>query len=73
MSKHTLISIGWLGSKRVYLDVSLEEAKRRYLEAEGDYATLEGIDIEMYEIEDQFYAYEIGQGDAPGAKEIDLS
>lgn len=30
MAKHTLISIGWIGSKRVYLDLSLKEAEKRY-------------------------------------------
>lgn len=65
MVKHTLIAIGWLGTKRVYLDVPLEEAKRRFIEAEtNSYDTepyvLDEKLIDIIEIEDEFWAYDVG-------------
>lgn len=32
--RHTLIVIGWIGDKRAYLDVTREEAIRRFTESE---------------------------------------
>ena len=32
---HTLIVVGFLGSKRAYLDVSMDEAQRRFIHTEG--------------------------------------
>lgn len=56
--KHKLITIGWLGGKRAYLDVSREEAIRRYTEAEGNEPDEQHI--EEFEFVDEFYTYEAG-------------
>jgi hypothetical protein len=77
MTKHTLVSIGWLGCKRVYLDVPLEEAKRRYIAAETNSwdtepYVIEDRLIEMYEITDEFWAYDVGPGDDESSREIPI-
>lgn len=76
MAKHTLVAIGWLGAKHVYLDVPLEEAKRRYAEANKDWSGTpympEDTPVEMFEVEDEFWAYDVWPGGAPGACEIKL-
>jgi hypothetical protein len=54
--KHTMVVIGWLGFKRVYLDVPPDEAVRRYRETEGgDPPT----DIDVFEFTDEFGAYDV--------------
>ena len=54
-----LIVIGWIGVKRCYLNISREEAIRRYEAAEG----CSGIEstelIDEFEFEDEFGAYEV--------------
>lgn len=54
--KNKIVSIGYLGFKRCYLNVSKEEAIRRYIEAEGE---LQG-DVEEFEFVDEFYSYDGG-------------
>lgn len=64
--KNKLIVIGWMGSKRCYLNVSVEEAKRRFIEAEGepylDNMTDEWFTkfdkISEFEFDDEFGAYD---------------
>lgn len=62
--KNKIISIGYLGSKKCYLNISREEAIRRYkiyhLICEDDELE-DGIDIDEFEIEDEFEAYQIWQ------------
>ena len=50
-----LISIGYIGLKRCYLNISLEEAKRRYQEEEEEMPH----DISEFEFEDEFCAYAV--------------
>lgn len=56
--KNRLVVIGWVGSKRVYLNVPKEEAIQRYLQYQGQ-KELCGEDIEVYEFDDEFEAYSI--------------
>jgi hypothetical protein len=65
--KNKLISIGWLGIKRCYLNVSREEAIRRFVRDECDgnpEITDETLTkdrlIEEFEFDDEFYAYDVG-------------
>jgi hypothetical protein len=67
MPKNKLISIGWLGVKRCYLNVPREEAIRRY--ARDEYDGNPGITdesltkdrlIEEFEFDDEFHAYDVG-------------
>ncbi len=50
-----LISIGYIGLKRCYLNISLEEAKRRYQEDEEEIPD----NIYEFEFEDEFCAYDV--------------
>jgi hypothetical protein len=59
IKKHTLVAIGYLGSKRVYLDLPVEEAARRYVESEKC-GVIDGIPVEVVPFDDEFYAYEVG-------------
>lgn len=67
--KNKLISIGWLGIKRCYLNVSREEAIKRYVE-EAENSILDDIDehylvrndlIEEFDFDDEFSAYDVGE------------
>lgn len=64
--KNRMISIGWLGVKTVYLNVSREEAIRRYKEADPDslieeeYLKRNDL-IEEIEFDDEFTAYDVGR------------
>lgn len=53
---HTLVEIGFIGAKEVYLDVPREEAIRRYAEANDG---MEGVTITEHTVGDVFGAYEI--------------
>lgn len=53
----TLVSIGYLGFKRVYLNLTVEEAQARYIASEGQ---LDG-DTEVVEFDVEFFAYEVGR------------
>lgn len=56
-AKTTLTSIGYLGWKRVYINVPTEQAEARYIASEGQ---LEG-DTEIYTFfGDEFWAYDVG-------------
>ena len=61
-----LISIGSLGNKNCYLNVSMEEAIERFCKSE-EYTKEEFKEyiedrflIDEFEFEDEFYAYEVG-------------
>ena len=56
-----LISIGYLGCMSVYLNVSREEAIRRYRESDGmqDHEVIEEGRICEFEIYDEFSAYAV--------------
>ena len=54
MMKHTLVLIGWLGTKRAYLDIPREEAIRRYKESDGD---IDEEHIEEFTFTDEFGTY----------------
>ncbi|MEQ1950961.1 hypothetical protein [Mesorhizobium sp. CN2-181] len=61
--KNKLIVIGWLGVKQCYLNVSREEAIRRYVEKKDsssvDETYLKQFDlIEEFEFGDEFSAYD---------------
>jgi hypothetical protein len=58
--KHTLVALGCLGLQRVYLDIPVEEAVRRYTESEGSPPPYEPKIVEFNE---EFYSYEVGEGE----------
>ena len=51
-----LVACGFLGMYRVYLNVTKEEAIRRYRELDGEDPT----NVQEVEFTDEFYAYEVG-------------
>jgi hypothetical protein len=53
-----IISIGFLGVQSCYLNVDIEEAKKRYME-ENDLEDLEDVTIREFEFVDQFEVYDI--------------
>lgn len=56
--KHTLVVVGYIGCKRAYLDVSREEAVRRYRESEHE----DEVDlrrVKEIEFTDEFRAYDV--------------
>jgi hypothetical protein len=57
---NTLISIGWLGGQTCYLNLSLEEAKSRYLKDNPD-TDLEDdfVTIKEFRFRDEFSAYDV--------------
>lgn len=55
--KNTLIVIGWLGIKRAYLNISEEEAKKRFIAKEGKIE--DGMRIEIIHFNDEFAAYDL--------------
>lgn len=57
-TKHTIIAIGYVGGFVCYLDVPMEEAKRRYAERD-EWPSLEEAEIEVVTFEDVFGAYSI--------------
>jgi len=57
----TLVSIGYLGSKRVYINIPREEAIRRWEASEGESVDKWLNNIDVYEFEgDEFWAYDVG-------------
>ena len=61
MKSHTLIVIGFMGMKRAYLDIAMDEAQRRFLQAEG-YTQNELVVhsmINIVEFEDEFGVYDV--------------
>lgn len=58
---HTLVVIGLLGNKTVYVDVPPKEAIKRYLKAKGDDpSTRHQVEAaEVLRITDQFEAYSV--------------
>lgn len=58
-SKHTLITIGYLGDKRVYLDIPLAEAKHRYAMSEDSDPESDRVDIEQIDFDDEFGCYDV--------------
>lgn len=64
--KNKLITIGWTGTKRCYLNVPREEAVRRFVKSEMyGYETTEEIAlttaeslVEEFEFDDEFGAYD---------------
>ncbi len=53
--KHKLVILGWRGVRTAYLDISKEEAKRRYRAANP---IDECPEIDTFEFEDQFGVYD---------------
>ena len=53
--RHTLHVLGCLGIKHAYLDMPLEEARRRYIEVEGD---LPEEWVISFEFDDEFSVYD---------------
>lgn len=53
---NTIITIGYLGFRRCYLNVSMEEAIRRYTESEGETPSPDLIDTT--DIEDEWCSYD---------------
>ena len=58
---HTLITIGYMGGKRAYLDIPLEVAVARYMSSEElDERPADRL-IDSFEFADEFYVYEAGK------------
>ncbi|HEY9640146.1 MAG TPA: hypothetical protein V6C57_06660 [Coleofasciculaceae cyanobacterium] len=59
--KNTLISIGWKGDKRCYLNVSKEEAIKRYVESEGMTTdkVIANDFVDEFEFDDEFGSYAV--------------
>ena len=53
-----LISIGFLGIQSCYLNIDIDDAKKRYM-TENDLEDLEGVTIREFEFTDQFEAYDV--------------
>lgn len=55
---NTIISIGWLGGMRCYLNVPREEAIRRYMESESLEEVPDGGRIHEIQVEDEWGSYD---------------
>ena len=56
---NTLIVIGWLGARKAYLNLSEEEALKRYCAAEGcTEAEAKEAGFFKFEFEDEFNVYD---------------
>lgn len=59
-----IVTIGFLGVKRCYLNIDEEEAKRRYKEYENcSDEDLENVDIEIINFDEEFGAYDIWENE----------
>ncbi len=57
--KHTLVVIGKIGNRRCYLDVSRDEAVRRFCASEEvDIEDIGGYRIREFAFDDEFAAYD---------------
>ena len=55
-----LISIGFIGSKTVYIDISKEEAIKRYDEENPEYTVIKNdLSVEEIEVKDSFHVYDM--------------
>ena len=63
MGKNKIISIGFLGGQKCYLNISREDAVKRYAESEGSTIdeVLSGYTVKEFEFEDEFSAYDVGE------------
>ncbi len=69
-SKHTLVVIGFLSSRYCYLDVSVEEAMRRYAAPMGE--NWVGEPVIVIEFDDEFCAYDVWSADGhPSARDVE--
>lgn len=55
-----IVSIGYTGIKRCYLNIPVEEAIERYM-AENDVEDMAGVDCEVISFHDAFGAYEVSE------------
>ena len=53
-----IISIGFLGVQSCYLNIDMDDAKKRYME-ENNLEDLEDVTIREFEFVDQFEVYDI--------------
>jgi len=53
-----IVVIGFLGMQSCYLNVDIEEAKKRYME-ENPLEDLEDVTIREFEFDDRFEVYDI--------------
>ena len=63
-----MVSIGYMGIKRCYLNVDKDEAIRRFLESEGlskdEFETIHGsYPVQEFEFDSEFGAYEVWSHD----------
>lgn len=58
MTRHTLITIGYQGQKRAYLDLTVEEAMDRCCEADGVHRREIESTVELIEFKDEFEVYD---------------
>lgn len=56
-TKNTLTVIGWMGTKRAYLNLSREEAIARWVASEGEAEPADGL-IDIFEFDDEFAVYD---------------
>lgn len=63
--KNTLISIGYLGIKRCYLNISLDEAIKRFCISEectkNEFDKQYAETVEIFDFVDEFNAYDVGE------------
>ena len=57
---HKLVVIGCIGMKRAYLDISKDEAIKRYLESENQSELNDYEDVTEFEFDDEFWCYNAG-------------
>ena len=53
---HVLVTVGCIGNKRAYLDVTEDEAIRRF-KLSDDYIGDDSMHVSSFEFEDEFWTY----------------
>jgi|OM-RGC.v1.035775834 hypothetical protein len=65
MSKNKIISVGYIGLQKCYLNISEEEAIKRYCKSENitveEFDNNSDIDSYIIEFEDEFECYSISE------------
>lgn len=56
--KHTIVVIGWLGLRKVYVDVPIEQAIERFEKNESRQLDSDD-DVRAFTIDDEFAAYDV--------------
>ena len=54
--KNKLVVIGWMGCKQAYLNMPLEEAKKRFELSNGE--SVESMGVKEFDFDDEFCVYD---------------